>query len=60
MKIEFENPIKRLSFLCRLTDTKIAWINSSSRSNYEVYVVILCLIMMPKLITLTEFILKNF
>ena len=27
MKIEFENSIRRLSFLCRLTDIKIAWIN---------------------------------
>ena len=28
MKIEFENSIRRLSFLCRLTDIKITWINS--------------------------------
>ena len=27
MKIEFENSIKRLSFLCRLKDIKIAWLN---------------------------------
>ena len=27
MKIEFENSIRRLSFLCRLTGIKIAWIN---------------------------------
>ena len=27
MKIEFKNWIKRLSFLCRLPDIKIAWIN---------------------------------
>ena len=27
MKIEFENSIRRLSFLCRLTDIKTAWIN---------------------------------
>ena len=27
MKIEFENSIRRLSFLCRLPDIKIAWIN---------------------------------
>ena len=27
MKIEFENVITRLSFLCRLPDIKIAWIN---------------------------------
>ena len=26
MKVEFENSIKRLSFLCRLPDIKIAWI----------------------------------
>ena len=28
MKIEFENSIGRLSFLCRLPDIKIAWINA--------------------------------
>ena len=28
MKIEFENSIRRLSFLCHLTDIKITWINS--------------------------------
>ena len=27
MKIEFENSIRRLSFLCRLPYIKIAWIN---------------------------------
>ena len=27
MKIPFENSIKRLSFLCRPPDIKIAWIN---------------------------------
>ena len=27
MKIQFENSIRRLSFLCRLRDIKIAWIN---------------------------------
>ena len=27
MKIEFENLIRRLSFLCHLADTKTAWIN---------------------------------
>ena len=27
MKIEFENSIRRLSFLCRLTGIKIAWLN---------------------------------
>ena len=27
VKIEFENSIRRLSFLCHLTDIKIAWIN---------------------------------
>ena len=27
MKIEFENSIRRLRFLCRLPDTNIAWIN---------------------------------
>ena len=26
MKVEFENSVKRLSFLCRLLDIKIAWI----------------------------------
>ena len=26
MKIELENSIRRLSFLCRLLDIKIAWI----------------------------------
>ena len=28
MKIEFQNSIIRLSFLCRVTDIKIAWINT--------------------------------
>ena len=28
IKIEFQNLIERLSFLCRITDIKIAWINS--------------------------------
>ena len=27
IKIEFQNSIERLSFLCRITDIKIAWIN---------------------------------
>ena len=27
MKIDFENSIRRLSFLCCLPDIKIAWIN---------------------------------
>ena len=27
MKIEFQNSIRRLSFLCRLTYIKIAWLN---------------------------------
>ena len=27
MKIEFDNSVRRLSFLCRLTDIRIAWIN---------------------------------
>ena len=27
MKIEFQNSIVRLSFLCCITDIKIAWIN---------------------------------
>ena len=27
MKIDFENSTRRLSFLCRLPDIKIAWIN---------------------------------
>ena len=27
MKIEFENSVRRLSFLCHLPDIKIAWIN---------------------------------
>ena len=27
MKIEVENSIRRLSFLCRLPDIKFAWIN---------------------------------
>ena len=26
-KIEFQNSIRRLSFLCRLPDIKIAWVN---------------------------------
>ena len=34
MKIEFENSIRRLSFLCHLTDIKIAWINPQSRQDY--------------------------
>ena len=29
MYIEFQNSIERLSFLCRLTDIKITWINPS-------------------------------
>ena len=28
MKIEFKNSIVRLSFLCGITDIKIAWINT--------------------------------
>ena len=28
-KIEFQNSAVRLSFLCRITDIKIAWINPS-------------------------------
>ena len=42
MKIEFENSIRRLSFLCRLLVIKIAWINtwlfsyqSELRSNHS-------------------------
>ena len=27
MKIEFENSVRRLNFMCRLPDIKIAWIN---------------------------------
>ena len=27
MKIEFQNSIVKLSFLCRITDITIAWIN---------------------------------
>ena len=27
MKVEFENSVRRLSFLCHLPDIKIAWIN---------------------------------
>ena len=27
MKIEFENSIRKLNFLCRLPGIKIAWIN---------------------------------
>ena len=27
MKIEFQNSIVRLSFLCHITDIKIAWVN---------------------------------
>ena len=34
MKIEFQNSIRRLSFLCRLPDIKIAWINPG----YKMYV----------------------
>ena len=30
LKIEFENSIRRLSFLCRLAGIKIAWINPST------------------------------
>ena len=39
MKIEFENSIRRLNFLCHLTDTKIAWINpwSSEHVIFENY-----------------------
>ena len=37
MKTEFENKIRRLSFLCRLMDIKIAWINPW----YEMLTVIL-------------------
>ena len=30
MKIEFQNSIVTLSFFCRITDIKIAWINPCS------------------------------
>ena len=35
MKIEFQNSIAKLSFLCVITDIKIAWINPAKyiRSN---------------------------
>ena len=32
VKIEFENSIIRLSFLCHLTDIKIAWMNPWHKS----------------------------
>ena len=35
MKIDFQNSIRRLSFLCCLTDIKIAWINS--RQSEEIW-----------------------
>ena len=35
LKIEFENPIRRLSFLCHLMDITIAWINPRLRSAVE-------------------------
>ena len=34
MKIEFQNSVRRLSFLCRLTDIKIAQINPWKRRSY--------------------------
>ena len=37
MKIEFENSIRRLSFLCRLLDIKIAWTNPCSRNMYQYF-----------------------
>ena len=33
MKIEFENSIRKLSFLCDLLDFKVAWINSRITRN---------------------------
>ena len=33
VKIEFENSIRRFSFLCRLTDIKIVWINPCAGSS---------------------------
>ena len=33
MKIEFENSIRRLSFLCHLPDLKIAWISKTAYSS---------------------------
>ena len=32
MKIEFQNSIRRLTFLCSLPDIKIAWINSCNHN----------------------------
>ena len=32
MKIEFQNSVAKLSFLCRNTDIKIAWINPCKNS----------------------------
>ena len=31
MKIEFQNSIVKFRFLCRVTDIKIAWINTCGR-----------------------------
>ena len=36
MKIEFENSVRRLRFLCRLMDIKIAWI-IPDKVNMKVY-----------------------
>ena len=33
MKIEFENSVRRLSILCRITDIKISWINPCIQAN---------------------------
>ena len=35
MKIEFENLVRRLSFLCHLIDIKVAWINPRQYNNLE-------------------------
>ena len=36
MKIEFENLIRRLSFLCHLPEVKTAWINLVAEANQTI------------------------
>ena len=52
MKIEFENTIRRLSFLCRLPDIKIAWINPRCSISISLKVMVILLEMFLKIIHL--------
>ena len=52
MKIEFENTIKRLSFLCHLTDIKIAWILLPILLNLLAFLKLPASLKLPKLRTL--------